>query len=1060
MSLATDYRWRLFSTAVGTLFLAAMSVIYGCAVAQIDVDVYKGPLVNEQDVQIEQTAAMAMGAKPLLVELRDKLEWGTQEARDAARASPWYRPGCITEYPPNPRLKDDLAIQVNEVLELYDDEPTIAIDALFGKAKAHMDDFKTATDKLNSLDYPLADRVMASTAPSNLPAKDFAHLRNAYAQFLTPDENGYRPAQQLLDAHVALWKSLSQSPADEQNYLPHGDPTNLDRTSTNGIYHSLENDLLIRDHAELLFPNDKVDQDKLVSIVTGIAVGFRTAREDEAALMDEALEMIKDRAKLSIPWQMERLVKGGSKMAAGLIELTYLDMAFDLCSKDNNPELENLKEQLQSLLGDADWKSFHDVSHNLAATTSPSSIFASATTLPAAASAAVASSSTTAARTALAATEPATRSSRDIDWLAEHDHQIRQRIQDLLTQDPDTYVKALEEAGQAVELGWSPEKEKWGIFRTSPTRRIYGIVSGPVGSTKELTEKFQEELAADETFVTNFGSTISGAFSGGRIEQGIERLMRDYSTMVNDAGAGASTQPMVLAARERMLVQLTHFAQKVLFVANYSILDEDEPDKSEATTTAPTTRESKGAQPYIAETNAAPDDNERAEDESRMLQAVGNSLITEINEIRAHEEASQAKDVQEELMAIAAARLATYPTTLPTTRGTPTTEMSYPPLCAALPSTLPTGYTRSDVIDMLRRQLRYEYDDMVIWRGINDPITVNYKNALTVLDQQYANSEYIRPPWFYLRNSYPVTSLESDTSSRWTNMLGRQVWRSIPNIEYMRDFFDSSDAKDALTNDEIDKTFWQNINRVRVAGTGNTNYVIVQDDIGNWYVKGYSADPKDIIQSAQQMASLAIGGPVSSAAISQALNQPASVPNLGKYAVNNLTPQAPAATQPSVSDTNVLQGEYNTSTTGYNSDVQNEYSEALTAARTLNDKLKSAWANDAATKSVATAVGKEADAIAAKELQATTQPTTQPSAGQSQSQSQTTASQLEETLRAMMLYGEKVSSQAYQFKDGSGTALTADVAAEVAKDVRDTVRTALDAQLGTDLARRSDMKSS
>jgi len=46
----------------------------GCAVLTVDVDVYKGPLANHEDVQVEQMAAMAIGAKPLLVELRDMLE--------------------------------------------------------------------------------------------------------------------------------------------------------------------------------------------------------------------------------------------------------------------------------------------------------------------------------------------------------------------------------------------------------------------------------------------------------------------------------------------------------------------------------------------------------------------------------------------------------------------------------------------------------------------------------------------------------------------------------------------------------------------------------------------------------------------------------------------------------------------------------------------------------------------------------------------------------------------------------------------------------------------------
>ena len=44
------------------LFLA------GCAVLNIDVDVYKGPLSNHERVQTEQMAAMAMGAKPILAQ--------------------------------------------------------------------------------------------------------------------------------------------------------------------------------------------------------------------------------------------------------------------------------------------------------------------------------------------------------------------------------------------------------------------------------------------------------------------------------------------------------------------------------------------------------------------------------------------------------------------------------------------------------------------------------------------------------------------------------------------------------------------------------------------------------------------------------------------------------------------------------------------------------------------------------------------------------------------------------------------------------------------------------
>jgi len=53
------------------LAAGALLGLAGCAVMQIDVDVYKGPLANHEDVQTQQFAAMAIGAKPLLDQL-----WG------------------------------------------------------------------------------------------------------------------------------------------------------------------------------------------------------------------------------------------------------------------------------------------------------------------------------------------------------------------------------------------------------------------------------------------------------------------------------------------------------------------------------------------------------------------------------------------------------------------------------------------------------------------------------------------------------------------------------------------------------------------------------------------------------------------------------------------------------------------------------------------------------------------------------------------------------------------------------------------------------------------------
>lgn len=70
-------RWRKIA------FLPVYSLLFaGCAVLNVEVDVYKGPLANHKDIQLEQIAAMAVAAKPLLHELSYQLE------------SKWRRENC------------------------------------------------------------------------------------------------------------------------------------------------------------------------------------------------------------------------------------------------------------------------------------------------------------------------------------------------------------------------------------------------------------------------------------------------------------------------------------------------------------------------------------------------------------------------------------------------------------------------------------------------------------------------------------------------------------------------------------------------------------------------------------------------------------------------------------------------------------------------------------------------------------------------------------------------------------------------------------------------------
>ena len=55
------------------LTLAAALALAGCSALQIDVDVYKGSLSHEKDIQTRQFAAAVMAAKPVLARLRNEV---------------------------------------------------------------------------------------------------------------------------------------------------------------------------------------------------------------------------------------------------------------------------------------------------------------------------------------------------------------------------------------------------------------------------------------------------------------------------------------------------------------------------------------------------------------------------------------------------------------------------------------------------------------------------------------------------------------------------------------------------------------------------------------------------------------------------------------------------------------------------------------------------------------------------------------------------------------------------------------------------------------------------
>ncbi|HVT82517.1 MAG TPA: hypothetical protein VHM90_17885, partial [Phycisphaerae bacterium] len=174
------------------------------------------------------------------------------------------------------------------------------------------------------------------------------------------------------------------------------------------------------------------------------------------------------------------------------------------------------------------------------------------------------------------------------------------------------------------------------------------------------------------------------------------------------------------------------------------------------------------------------------------------------------------------------------------------------------PSIVDPSFPATDairVLDELIAALRYDYIEAVKNAGEASPTAKHIREALDAAYAQRGEKAFILPNADYLRSSYVSTFAQKEANVGWHNMLTQHMFRQFP----FWDVIENADQRKLRTLQEIDKQYWQNINTVRVAGGGRTNYVIAKDDVGNWYVKNYSANPDQIIKSAKSLAMFGYG---------------------------------------------------------------------------------------------------------------------------------------------------------------------------------------------------------
>ena len=798
--------------------LSVLLGLAGCAVLTVDVDVYKGPLSNDEKVQTEQVAAMAMGAKPLLIRLRDMAEeqWDINNAQAFARTWDHYNPGFIPpEADGKSRLTNALAVRVNGILSLYEDRGSGERNALLTEAKKALEQcqkayrvyYRSHAEDMNVYDqfvskFSELNKPAASTAPAPVAANpasskepNFRELAQAYQRFFLPT-NELRKTTNIFGISNVLNGFDNAAKYFNGRYPPDcgGSAMFLALQDTNLLWH----------HATILLPNDLNLQTNFVAEVQKLARSFTHSREALARLWRLSLGLVAQmgRDPTNEPDGSEK-VRLAVSLAANLVEVKHLHFMLRFATNTvAPPSLKELRSGFES---------------NLPALWIDTGSLVDALTN----------------RTGAAI--------------------LRSAMECALRREPLAVATELAFADDYFVHGPSDKASvgAWGKLNSDYlyyVRRQYGLAPGPLLIYQEAFR----DLATLEGLLKAISGPAEG-FGSGRLNEGLQTMIENYLQSAHDYH---KSDHEVLQARQRLLDGLVVFAEKVKFIADSQALVSHRSGVQEWLTysgeilTYPLTMPlngftwanksiSRGHDQIFNQT----DDYERARPYTLVLQAVGNSIISLVDEItqRTAHNLADTREARYEWRGL------TNAADFLSKEGG---RLGY------LATNLPPAQTAKQALDMLITELR---DVRLSATAVGDTNAADRAKAAIDLALTYrADHVYIRPPSAYLRNSYPATSLQPNANVAWRNMLDRHALRSLP-------LFGETFANwgmDLNTIQEIDKQYWQNINRVRVAGVGITSYAITKDDIGNWYVKSYTGDPTPIIEGAKHLAMSSLPVPV------------------------------------------------------------------------------------------------------------------------------------------------------------------------------------------------------
>ena len=271
------------------------------------------------------------------------------------------------------------------------------------------------------------------------------------------------------------------------------------------------------------------------------------------------------------------------------------------------------------------------------------------------------------------------------------------------------------------------------------------------------------------------------------------------------------------------------------------------------------------------------------------------------------------------------------------------------------------GLDAKEVMDQLIATLKYEHIAAVREGGEQSTIAQQIEKSLKTAYTHRASMVLIRPALAFLRSSYPSPALQEEAPLEWKNMLTENAFRSIPVTS---DFVTGKSLYADSTlrvQSQIDKLFWHNVNRIKLNGAGDTNYVLIKDDIGNWTVKNYSANPRDIINSATNLAMFGFGG-----GATNFLDRS----QLGTSQPGGDTGNQPGQVIPNTAEQNpsLLERQFDRFDKLYQEQTNKDLEAAESLTNSLGGNIKAAWQKEPLMKEAITSLSSIVDTAQEKHL--------------------------------------------------------------------------------------------